>query len=233
MDFMNPKYLKYADAHLAINSATIEQFEILGIPRENVKLIYNPVSSQKPENSKKQENIIKIAYVGRLMLDPPKNLSTFFKVIAALASEKTVELHILGSGNEDNEVKNYANKLLKSLPVEINWYGWEKNPWEVLPDIDVFLLTSTFEAFGLVLVEAISRNIPVVSTDLPEIKDFLKEGINGEVAPINQVGIFKQKILEVLNYDEEKRSEIYKSLYFLYDTQYDERFIEAIEYFFK
>nr|QBR99684.1 hypothetical protein eps41b_0009 [Streptococcus thermophilus] len=101
--------------------------------------------------------------------------------------------------------------MLKSLSVKINWYGWQEKPWDVLPYIDVFLFTSTFEAFGLVLVEAISRNIPIVSTDLLEIRDFLKEGINGEVAPADQVEIFKQKVLKVLKYDEETRSNIYKS----------------------
>lgn len=234
MDFMNPKYLKYADGHLAINSETVEQLETLGILKNNIKVIYNPVYSQKIKKQDiKQENLIKIGYVGRLILGPPKNLSTLFKVVAALAVEKKIELHIVGSGNQDSELKDYANNMLKSLPVKINWYGWQEKPWDVLPYIDVFLLTSTFEAFGLVLVEAISRNIPIVSTDLLEIRDFLKEGINGEVAPADQVEIFKQKVLKVLKYDEETRSNIYKSLEFLYDTNYDERFIQAIYYFLK
>ena len=47
------------------------------------------MSSQKiKKQGTEQENLIKIGYVGRLMLGPQKNLSTLFKVVAALAVEK-------------------------------------------------------------------------------------------------------------------------------------------------
>ena len=109
---------------------------------------------------------------------------------------------------------DYRRKQLKSTDFTIisnNCWGGKKNLGMSCHILMFFFLHQLFEAFGLVLVEAISRNIPIVSTDLLEIRDFLKEGINGEVAPADQVEIFKQKVLKVLKYDEETRSNIYKS----------------------
>ena len=57
MDFMNPKYLKYADGHLVINSATVEQLETLGILKNNIKIYKNEMFNSKLFDNKEKLKI--------------------------------------------------------------------------------------------------------------------------------------------------------------------------------
>ncbi|GEO24718.1 hypothetical protein AAC03nite_05030 [Alicyclobacillus acidoterrestris] len=62
----------------------------------------------------------------------------------------------------------------------IEWLGWLDDPWEHLDSASVLVLTSDFEGFGLVLVEALCRGVPVVASNCPVgPSDIVQNGKNG------------------------------------------------------
>lgn len=64
------------------------------------------------------------------------------------------------------------------------------NPMPILKRCDLFILSSHYEALGLVLLEADTLGIPVISTDIPGPRGFMKEH-QGTLVPENADGIYQ------------------------------------------
>jgi glycosyltransferase involved in cell wall biosynthesis len=61
----------------------------------------------------------------------------------------------------------------------VQFLGFQQNPWRFIARADVFALTSTYEGFGNVLIEAMACNTPVVATTSPGTVEIIDDGRNG------------------------------------------------------
>lgn len=220
--------LKLADYHLAISSGIQQQLVQRGIKAEKISVIYNPVTRVSKSGSKRRNNrsqITEFAYVGRIQLFGQKNLNELLE--AAKRLQGSWHISIVGDG-ADKELLRKAIKQAK-LEENITLVGWQSNPWKASDKFDCCLLTSTYEGFGMVLVEAISRGIPVISSDCPTGPDELVTSDNGY---IYQMGDYKslarlmQKFIDgKTNFSQEK---IINSLEPFYDDAYFNRLTDAL-----
>lgn len=64
------------------------------------------------------------------------------------------------------------------------------NPFSVLKRCDLFVFSSVYEGLGLVMLEALSVGVPVVSTDIPGPRDFLSKGY-GTLLPDSEEGLYQ------------------------------------------
>jgi glycosyltransferase involved in cell wall biosynthesis len=77
--------------------------------------------------------------------------------------------------------------------------GFVKNPYKYMKRAAVFVLSSRWEGFGMVLVEAMALGTPVVSTDCPSgPAEILKGGKWGRLVPVGNVDALAQAILRTL-----------------------------------
>jgi len=73
------------------------------------------------------------------------------------------KLVILGEGILDSYLSQEVKKL--DLENEVYFLGWQKNPFKFLARSKVFVLSSMYEGFGIVLLEAMACSVPVISSD--------------------------------------------------------------------
>lgn len=196
----NPSYygrehlLKYADAHLAISSQIGNDIKNYAKSDKPIYYISNPVNIEGFRKINIKKDKLKLVYVGRLS-NKEKRLDVMFNALNLLDFEW--DLNIIGCGKDEKKLKLLAKDL--GIDKNIIWHGWKDDPWQILNSATSLVLTSDTEGFGLVMVEALGRGIPVISTDTSGARDIVIDGYNGWM--FNR-GDFKQlsKILIDLNY---------------------------------
>ena len=188
------KGLKLADAHLAI-ATEIKDFIKYINPEANVSLVYNPVPFYRGRIIQRPSSPI-FLYVGRLT-DNDKNITFMLKGLSKLKN-KEWSLKIVGTGKDENKLKNLANKL--KISDRIEWLGFKKNPYSEIDYATALLLTSRWEGFSMVLVEANQRGIPVISSDCKSgPKDIVIPGRNGYLYKEGDINDFVRVISGVID----------------------------------
>lgn len=160
------------------NDARTEFKKLFNIPDDKTVVIYNIInraniikqSEQSSDFQKKHK--FTICNIGRLTKQKrqDKLLQTAKILIEKYGLD--VEVLILGEGELKAELESYAIKY--GIADRINFMGFRNNPYSILKEADLFLLTSEAEGFSLVVAEAMCLGVPVVSTKVTGPIELLK-----------------------------------------------------------
>ena len=132
------------------------------------RIIPNPIADLEVTKFPTVSLISRLVFVGRLT--HLKNPEGFIE-IAKLCS---LPVLIIGDG-EDRE--SLIAKCI-DLKIESDFQGWVSNPWELMKKTDLLVIPSRSEGDGLVVIEAILRNIPLIIADIPEFRRFNFPDVN-------------------------------------------------------
>jgi len=108
---------------------------------------------------------------------PVKNIPTVVHVFAEVRKQLAAKLVMIGDGPE----KPGAEQLCRELGLErdVLFLGNQEVMEELLPLADVFLLPSSSESFGLVALEAMSAEVPVVAANAGGLPEVVEHGVTG------------------------------------------------------
>ena len=151
-----------------------------------------------------KEEEIAIAIIGRLA--PIKNHGLFLSIIEDVLSKtsKKIKVFIVGDGEERTSIEEKVIELNTQFDGEILMTSWIKNIGEFNAGMDIICLTSNNEGTPVSLIEAQAGNLAVVSTDVGGVRDIVKEGETGYIVPKNNVTLFSEKLLFLIENDEER-----------------------------
>lgn len=148
--------------------------------------IYNPITP--PENDLvkcyplKNGSPFQIISVGRL--EPQKNPELLIEAFALCAKKINANLLIVGDGSLRTTLENLCVDL--GIKNRVNFFGFSANPYALIIDSDLFVLSSDYEGMGNVIVEALHCGLPIVSTDCPSgPRELLMDGKYGSLVPVN------------------------------------------------
>lgn len=143
---------------------------------------------------KKNNNFIFLT-VGRLV--PVKNINMQIEAMAEVVKKyPKTELWIAGDGPErDNYQLQIANYKLHN---NIKLLGWQNNLEKFYSQADAFLLTSNYEGWGLVVIEAASFGLPIIMTDVGCAGEIIKDGENGIVIPVGDRERLEEATIELI-----------------------------------
>jgi glycosyltransferase involved in cell wall biosynthesis len=116
-----------------------------------------------------------IVAAGRLA--DAKNYPLMIDAFAALRQKLPARLCILGQGELEAPLRQLIGE--RRLGDAISLGGFHANPWKYIAHADVFLLTSRYEGFGNVLIEAMACGVPVVATASAGTRDIIRHGVDG------------------------------------------------------
>lgn len=162
--------------------------------KKNIEVIYNACSF-KPSRKSKLEANSAIA-VGRLSAQKGFDMliSVWYKVIEKHPNWK---LNIFGSGEDKKKLIQQIESL--NLNNNIQILSPTPNIQEEYLNSSIFLFSSRYEGFGLVLVEAMSCGLPVVAFSCPcGPKDIITDNINGYLVPNGNINEMADKICKLI-----------------------------------
>ena len=192
------KYLyRFANVIISISKELGNDLEKLC--KKKVITIYNPSFNKDIYKFNYHKNIKKtyktILNVGRF--EKQKNQIMLLKSFKNIQKDINVKLLLVGYGSEKKNLINFVikNNLRKKVifAKEIN------NVSKYYKRADLFVLTSIYEGFGNVLVEAGMFKIPIISTDCKSgPREILKNGKFGDLVKINDVKNLNKLIIKNL-----------------------------------
>jgi len=131
-------------------------------------------------------------------LSPEKNQSLALRAFAA-ARAQGLEAHLtlLGEGQDRPRLEGLIREL--GLQPWVHLPGFVSNPMAYMADADLLVHACVQEAFGIVLVEALSVGVPVVSTDCPYGPRYiLQDGRHGRLVPMGDAPAMTRAMLQTL-----------------------------------
>lgn len=209
-----PGYLKnlirftypLASGIIAVSRGVKEDLCLLGkLMANKVRVIHNPAAtgvSDFREGFGEHTRLWGAGYdwhvlaVGRLSIQ--KDHFTLIKAISLLPKDLNVKLSILGEGPLRAEITALISKL--GLQDRVSLPGYTKDIYNWFRGADLFVLSSRWEGFGNVIVEALECGVPVVSTNCPSGPDeILEYGRYGKLVPVQDPVALAKAIVQSLN----------------------------------
>jgi len=154
----------------------------LGVKPKTMQTIYNPfdfnsIKQQSNAYTVKEENYI--IHAARFSVGKQHDI-----LIKAYKQSGIKQKLLLLGDDSDNPVSRNVHQLIKDLDLQgkVIFKGFNSNPFPYIKNADALILSSRYEGFGMVLVEALILGTPIVSTDCPvgpgeilidELKPFL------------------------------------------------------------
>lgn len=197
-----------ADGLVAVSTGVADDLaRVTGVKRSEIKVIHNPIVSESLIKSSQEDvghehfandNLPVILGVGRLI--EQKDFRTLILAFRTVLEIRSARLLILGEGPQRKMLESLIQELdlgdLVSMP------GFVKNPFSYMRRADVFVLSSRWEGFGNVIVEAMACGTPVVSTDCPNGPgEILEDGKWGQLVEVGSPDKMASAIIHTLNRD--------------------------------
>jgi glycosyltransferase involved in cell wall biosynthesis len=169
-------------------------------------VIFNPIDIEQVNFDKKLPSAMDelcrdysgMFIIGSGRLVHQKDFSTLIRAFSLVREQKNCKLIILGEGVLLDSLSSLASEL--NILNDVEFVGFVDNPYPFYYHSDVFVLSSIFEGFGNVLIEAIACNCKIVSTDCPYgPSDILENGKWGALTEVSNVETMADAILNELS----------------------------------
>jgi glycosyltransferase involved in cell wall biosynthesis len=143
------------------------------VPRSKCVVVPNGVDRTKFKyrNSTTITSPIKILFVGRL--NKQKNIPRLLEAFKLFQKNHQVVLRIIGEGEDRKMIEDYI-KDNNISNIEMAGVLTGEKLAAAYASSDIFVLTSDAESFPLVLLEASASGIPIVASNIPGVREFLK-----------------------------------------------------------
>jgi glycosyltransferase involved in cell wall biosynthesis len=139
-----------------------------------------------------------ILFAGRL--EPPKNPMLLLKVFSFIKDKyKSVVLVIVGDGSLKKAMQDFAHNCHISDSVRFVGALPQEDLAGMMRTADLFLLTSSFEGMPMAILESLMCGLPIVSTDVGGVKDFIKQNFCGMVVRERQPEVIAECVLKILS----------------------------------
>jgi len=170
-----------------------EKITVAPIYSESVKFIKSKVHKVDNENNK-----FVFLTVGRLVA--VKNIGLQIRAMAeAVKKYPNAELIIVGDGPERKKLELKIKNL--KLQNYIKLLGWQNNPDEFYSQADAFLLTSDYEGWGMVAVEAANYGLPIIMTNVGCAGELIENEKSGLVVPVNNQIKLEEAMVRIIKDD--------------------------------
>jgi glycosyltransferase involved in cell wall biosynthesis len=206
--FLGKFIIKKADGFRVVSRRIKESLIRLGISKDKITVVPIYVEIKSPAEgearsgrqklkvkSQSHNNKFIFLTVGRLV--PVKNIELQIKAMAEILKKyPNTELWIVGDGSEKEKLQTTNYKLQTTK--NIRFWGWQDNLEKFYCRADVFLLTSNYEGWPQVVVQAAFFSLPIIITNFSSAGEFIINNKNGIILPLNDLFSLKRAMVKLI-----------------------------------
>lgn len=163
------------------------------------QVIYNVIDSKYIEKRTKEydpKEFFDLVFIGRLSTQ--KNPERLIDIIEMIKQKNdNIRLAILGDGEKKNELEELIES--KKVSKNVKMYGFQENPYPILKNSKILIMTSRWEGTPMVALEAQALGKPIISTPVDGMKKIINNDVNGYLADNNN-----ELVDHVISYLEDK-----------------------------
>lgn len=197
----------YAAADLIVTTSrgvADDLINAFNVNRGKVAVVPNPVDIEavtlaaiQPIDAEHEAMWKRPVIVAAGRLAEAKNYPLLIDAIAELRKTVDARLFILGTGELESSIRQRIRE--RGLESSIILCGFQKNPWKYIAKADVFALSSRYEGFGNVLIEAMACGVPVVATASAGTREIVRDGIDGILVTHHNPSSFAAALARILS----------------------------------
>jgi glycosyltransferase involved in cell wall biosynthesis len=158
--------------------------------RVSARTLENPIAPIKQRSSTQNRSIEHIIFIGRFA-DEKRPIWVY--EMAKLSKKK---VYLFGEGDLLEPILNWASKE----NLDFTSHGFIGDPWSIIPDNSLLVVPSAWEGDGMVVIEALSCNLPFLLSDIPEFRRFdfpQKNYCNSVTDFVSRINNFESKLSEL------------------------------------
>ncbi|HHY22350.1 MAG TPA: N-acetyl-alpha-D-glucosaminyl L-malate synthase BshA, partial [Bacilli bacterium] len=206
--------IEQSDTVTAVSNNLVSQTKELLQTKKQIDTVYNFVDERiyhrkqlgelkKAYGIKEDEKVI--VHISNFR--PVKRISDVIRSFALIRKKVKVKLLLIGDGPE----RTIAGRLASELGIceDVLFLGSQNQVADFLAISDLKLLLSEKESFGLVALEAMACEVPVIATNIGGIPEVVVDGETGYLCELGDVVAVANKAIELL-LDDEKRIQMGK-----------------------
>jgi glycosyltransferase involved in cell wall biosynthesis len=192
------RFLK-ADRIITINDEQLSYLEKAGYPKDQAVVVDNalPIHALPPYQPRQFSS--KMPVIGTLrLLEPAKGVDVLLDAIALLAKRGKIYQTLIGS-NGSQRAKLEAQAKALGIAHHVEFRGWIEDKSAFFNEMDIYVLPSRAEEWGIGIVEANAARLPVIATACLGPKRIIKDGETGILVPINDPEAMARAIEDLTN----------------------------------
>ena len=206
LPLMYRAFCRFADGVIAVSKGVADDMaSATGYPRDQIAVLYNPIlfpgfeqKVAEPVSHPWFEDQVGPVFVGIGRLVAQKDFETLIRAFALVDPARRARLLILGEGPLRVPLQQLAASLHVSDRVDL--IGFMANPLPYLRESTAMVMSSRYEGFGNVLVEAMACGTPVISTNCPYgPSEILADGKFGPLVPVGDPAALAQAMTRILD----------------------------------
>lgn len=192
------------DSFVAISNSVKMDLIEAGASVQKVNVVYNAIDLKKFQNPRKRafnKNHVVVGNVARMM---PEKKGQDILIAAMIRLKKeypAIECEFAGGYDAQHEIAydELKNEVMKEgLSNNIRFLGNVEDVPAFLEKIDIFVLPSRYEGFGISLIEAMSMGIPCIASDLDGPAEIIGNNERGELFQVGNADELAAKIRYVI-----------------------------------
>ena len=203
--YLMRRFYGYANEIVAVSNGVSDDAAVtLGLDRETVKTIYNPVISdavlargqEVPKEDWLNSHETPV-FLGIGRFHEQKDFPNLVRAFKKVRDKVNCHLIILGDGPDRKDLEKLILEL--KLQDSVKLPGFADNPYAYLSRADVFVLSSKWEGLPTVLIEALAFGRKIVSTDCKSGPDeILLSGEYGTLVPVGDSELLAEAMCDAL-----------------------------------
>jgi glycosyltransferase involved in cell wall biosynthesis len=199
---MQANVLKCFDSIVVISDVVLQSLEDLFGITDSVVKISNSVDSEKIHQLCREPVSLseKMIFTTLGRLDYNKNQMLLLKAAKLVKQQRSdFVIYVLGEGDERPKLEAYIKE--NGLEDNVKLPGFVENPYPYIRNSVATVLTSLSEGFGLVLVESVMLNTPIISTDVGVARELIETYDCGEIIRYEERDIAQVLLRYMHRYD--------------------------------